>query len=64
MDVKYMAYQINALASELSEAGWYVDVSRVELDDGVHVRTTATKDGVTVESLYVHPLEGGGHGTA
>lgn len=64
MDVKYLAYQLNAMASELSEAGWCVDVSRYELDDGVHVRTTATKDGVTVESLYVHPLKGGDHGTA
>ena len=64
MDVKFMAYQINALASELSEAGWYVDVSRVNLDDGVHVRTTAKKDGVTVESLCIYPKEGGDHGTA
>lgn len=63
MDVKYLAYQLNAMASELSEAGWRVDVSRYELDDGVHVRTTAEKGGVAVESLYVHPKEGD-HGTA
>lgn len=58
MDVKYMAYQLTAMASELSDAGWLVDVSQVELDDGTHVRTTATKGGVTVESLYVHNKEG------
>lgn len=64
MDVKYMAWQINSLMSELSEAGWDVTVTQIGMVDGVHVRTTATKDGVTVESLYVHPLKGGGHGTA
>lgn len=58
MDVKFMAYQINALASELSEAGWEVTVTCVELSDGMHVRTLARRDGIEVESLYVHPKEG------
>ena len=57
MDVKYLVYQINALASELAEAGWKVDMSEYAYDGCIHVVTSAMKDGVQVESPYVYPKE-------
>lgn len=63
MDVKYMAHTINSMASELAEAGWDVNTYTLETNGEMHVRTTAQKGGVEVESVYKYPKENA-HGTA